>query len=32
VGNFSDNVNMLTPVSNYDCQQMESWGFFLYIM
>lgn len=25
VGNFSDNVNMLTPVSNYDGQQMESW-------
>lgn len=25
VGNFNDNVNMLTPVSNYDGQQMESW-------
>lgn len=29
VGNFSDNVNMLTPVSNYDGQQMANWDFFL---
>lgn len=29
VGNFSDNVSMLTPVSNYDGQQMESWESFL---
>lgn len=32
VGNFNDNVNMLTPVSNYDGQQIGSWeilwGFF----
>ncbi len=31
VGNFNDNVNMLTPVSNYDGQQIGSWEILWFL-
>ncbi len=32
VGNFNDNVNMLTPVSNYDGQQIGSWEILWFFL